>query len=264
MSTTTTGTTTSPDGTPIGWTRTGDGPGVVLVDGALCYRGAGPLDALAAALAGRFAVWTYDRRGRRASGDTPPFAAEREIEDLRAVVGLAAGDGASGVGLFGHSSGAALALLTAAEEPVVTCLVLHEPPLLTAVLGEGTRSAPGRTRRLCARRWSRGGAGTRSRSSWRPRGCRTRRSPGPAPDRAGPRSRRSRRRSRTTTPSSPAAGSRPRRRASPSRRWCSPGARAPTSCRTPPGRPPQRSRAPSTGACRTRRTLSSRRSSRPC
>jgi pimeloyl-ACP methyl ester carboxylesterase len=131
------GTLTSPDGTTIGWTRTGQGPAVVLVDGALCYRGAGPLDALAAALADQFAVWTYDRRGRGTSGDTLPFDVAREVEDLRAVVGLAADAAGCDAGVYGISSGAVLALRTAAEEPRITRLALYEPPLLAPVLGDG-------------------------------------------------------------------------------------------------------------------------------
>ena len=60
---------TSPDGTSIAYERTGSGPVVVLVDGAMCYRGAGPALPLAARLQDSFTVYTYDRRGRGETGD---------------------------------------------------------------------------------------------------------------------------------------------------------------------------------------------------
>jgi len=52
-----------------------------VVDGAMCYRGAGPMDAMAAQLRDAFTVYTYDRRGRGESADTAPYSAEREVED---------------------------------------------------------------------------------------------------------------------------------------------------------------------------------------
>jgi pimeloyl-ACP methyl ester carboxylesterase len=116
---------TSPDGTPIAYERTGDGPALVLVDGALCHRAAGPMRPLAALLRDRFTVHTYDRRGRGESGDTPPYAVDREIEDLRAVL-AEAGEAY----VYGISSGAALAL--AAAGPGMIKLALYEPPFLTA------------------------------------------------------------------------------------------------------------------------------------
>ena len=75
-------TTVSADGTKIAYTRTGSGPALVLVDGAMCYRGSSPNDALAKELAAHFTVYTYDRRGRGESTDTGPYAVEREVEDL--------------------------------------------------------------------------------------------------------------------------------------------------------------------------------------
>ena len=96
----------SKDGTQIGYTRVGSGPPVVLVDGALCHRSFGPLPAVAKELADAFSVYTYDRRGRGASGSTPPFAPAREIEDLEAVINEAGGSAC----VCGVSSGAALGL----------------------------------------------------------------------------------------------------------------------------------------------------------
>src|ERR1700755_1481848 len=99
-------TLTSADGTMIAYERAGDGPPVILVDGALCHRGSGPARPLAKALADQFTVYTYDRRGRGESGDTAPYAVEREIEDLQALVE----EGGGTVAVYGISSGAALAL----------------------------------------------------------------------------------------------------------------------------------------------------------
>ena len=76
----------SADGTTIGYTRIGQGPPLILVDGALCSRSFGPMPKLAAQLAPHFTVYTYDRRGRGESGDTQPYAPDREIEDLEALV----------------------------------------------------------------------------------------------------------------------------------------------------------------------------------
>ncbi len=78
-------TVTSKDGTRIAYDKTGAGPAVILVDGAMSYRGAfdPTLAQLAELLGKHFTVYNYDRRGRGESGDTQPFAREREIEDLQ-------------------------------------------------------------------------------------------------------------------------------------------------------------------------------------
>ncbi|WIV61501.1 alpha/beta fold hydrolase [Amycolatopsis nalaikhensis] len=123
-------TTVSADGTKIAYTRTGSGPALVLVDGAMCYRGSSPNDALAKELAARFTVYTYDRRGRGESADTGPYAVEREVEDLAALIKEAGGEAF----LFGISSGAALALEAARSLPV-TKLAVYEPPFIV----DGTR-----------------------------------------------------------------------------------------------------------------------------
>src|SRR6202795_1972326 len=100
------GTALSKDGTPIAFNRIGNGPPVILIDGALCYRGMGQSGQLAALLAPYFTVFTYDRRGRGESGDTAPYAVEREVEDIAALLNEAGGAAC----LWGMSSGAALAL----------------------------------------------------------------------------------------------------------------------------------------------------------
>lgn len=121
----TTGTVTSDDGTAIAFTRLGHGPALVLVDGALCFRQNGPSRDIAPLLASHFTVYAYDRRGRGESGDTRPYAATREIEDLRAVI-RQAGDSAF---VFGSSSGAALAMQSVAAGLPIRKLALYEPPL---------------------------------------------------------------------------------------------------------------------------------------
>lgn len=119
-------TTTSKDGTRIGFERIGQGPPVVLVDGAMCYRASGPAGPLAKELASRFTVFTYDRRGRGESGDTQPWAIEREVEDLQAVVREAGGSAF----VYGISSGAMLALEAANRGVPITRLALYEAPLI--------------------------------------------------------------------------------------------------------------------------------------
>ena len=116
----------SKDGTRIGFDREGQGPPVVLVDGAMCYRGSGPMKPLAAQLAPRFTVYTYDRRGRGESGDTQPWSVEREVEDIAALVREAG----EPVYLYGISSGAVLALEAANRGVPIRKLALYEAPLM--------------------------------------------------------------------------------------------------------------------------------------
>lgn len=119
-------TTTSKDGTTIAYDRLGQGPLVVLVGGALQHRA---LDRVigqrAATFAQHFTVIPYDRRGRGDSGDTPPYAVEREIDDLEAVI-----DRAGGVAyVLGMSSGGALALAAADRlQAKMKKLALYEVP----------------------------------------------------------------------------------------------------------------------------------------
>ena len=126
---------TSPDGTTIAYDRVGEGPPIILVDGAMCYRGAGPLDALAESLSSSFTVYTYDRRGRGESTDTLPYAVDREVEDLRALIHVAGGEAY----VYAISSGVALALATAATDAGISGLALYEPPFMAEV-EDGTRS----------------------------------------------------------------------------------------------------------------------------
>jgi pimeloyl-ACP methyl ester carboxylesterase len=118
-------TTTSADGTPIVYDRRGDGPPLVLIDGAMTTRSSGSKPELAERLSERFTVYVYDRRGRGDSGDTLPYAVEREIEDVAAMIALAGAP----VGLYGHSSGGCLALEAARSFGTdVSRLAMYEPP----------------------------------------------------------------------------------------------------------------------------------------
>ena len=116
---------TSSDGTEIGFDRVGHGPAVILVCGGSVDRMSNA--GVAAGLASDFTAFNYDRRGRGISGDTPPYAVEREIEDIDAVVTAAGGSAY----LYGSSSGAVLALFAAqALKGRITKLALWEPPFI--------------------------------------------------------------------------------------------------------------------------------------
>jgi len=120
-------TVTSNDGTTIAFYRTGEGPPVIAVDGAISHPAINPTSAeLAALLAPYFTVYTYDRRGRGGSGDTPPYAIAREVEDLEALIAQAGGAAC----VVAFSSGAMLALDAAARGADISRLALYEAPLI--------------------------------------------------------------------------------------------------------------------------------------
>jgi pimeloyl-ACP methyl ester carboxylesterase len=116
----------SKDGSPIGFDRAGGGPAVILVDGALCHRGFGPMPKLAPLLAEHFTMFTYDRRGRGDSGDADRYAVEREVEDLEALIEEAGGSAS----MLGISSGAVLALDAVNRGLSVERLAVYEPPFI--------------------------------------------------------------------------------------------------------------------------------------
>lgn len=122
----------SKDGTIITYDRMGQGAPVILVSGALVDRQAS--QPLAETLKQHFTIFNYDRRGRGASGDTLPYAVEREIEDINALIDAAGGSAF----LCGFSSGAALALEAAASGLAIRKLALWEPPYIVA----GSRPYP--------------------------------------------------------------------------------------------------------------------------
>lgn len=130
-------TVVSKDGTRLAYERVGKGPPVVLVDGALCSRGFGPMPGLARLLADRYTVYTYDRRGRGGSTDTLPYAREREIDDLAALIDAAGGS----AHLVGLSSGGALALEAAAAGLPIGRVVAYEPPYVGANGGSDAGAA---------------------------------------------------------------------------------------------------------------------------
>src|SRR5438445_315066 len=114
----------SKDGTPIAFDQSGQGPAIILVAGATATRLAAV--SVAAALAPHFTVYAYDRRGRGESGDTAPYAAEREVEDIQALIEEAGGSAY----LYGISSGVVLALEAANRGAGVEKLVAYEPPFI--------------------------------------------------------------------------------------------------------------------------------------
>ncbi len=117
--------TTSRDGTTIAYEQTGTGPVVVLVSAALADRGG--TRRLANRLAKDFTVINYDRRGRGKSMDTQPYAVEREVEDIEALIDTSGGSAF----LFGSSSGAVLALEAASKlNGKVKKLFMYEPPFI--------------------------------------------------------------------------------------------------------------------------------------
>jgi pimeloyl-ACP methyl ester carboxylesterase len=121
-------TTTSKDGTTIAFDQLGTGPGLILVGGAFEQRAMDSETAQLAReplLAEHFSVITYDRRGRGESSDTLPYAVEREIDDIEALIDEAGGSAF----VYGISSGAALAFEAAlALGGKVKKLALYEPP----------------------------------------------------------------------------------------------------------------------------------------
>ncbi len=165
-------TTKSADGTVIAYDQTGDGPPLVVAVGAFCDR---RTFVPSPGLTSRFSVYTYDRRGRGDSGDTQPYAVEREVEDLAAVVSAASGasgsgasgsgasgsgasgsgasgSGASGSGVFayGHSSGGALVLRAAAAGVPLTAVASYEAPFIVPGSREVATDPAERIRELVA------------------------------------------------------------------------------------------------------------------
>jgi pimeloyl-ACP methyl ester carboxylesterase len=120
-------TVTSQDGTRIAFDAAGAGPALILVGGALSFRSFDGAQELIGLLAPTFTVVNYDRRGRGDSGDTPPYAVAREVEDIEALIDAHGGSAY----LYGMSSGAILALEAASRlGGKVRALLMYEPPLI--------------------------------------------------------------------------------------------------------------------------------------
>jgi pimeloyl-ACP methyl ester carboxylesterase len=121
----TTETTISKDGTGIAYEKAGAGPALILIDAAGHYRRFSSFDGLGALLTADFTVYQYDRRGRGQSGDTAPFAPEREVEDLAALISVAGGSAF----VYAFSSGGLVAVQAAAHGLPITKMALLEPPV---------------------------------------------------------------------------------------------------------------------------------------
>jgi pimeloyl-ACP methyl ester carboxylesterase len=118
-------TLSSADGTTIAYDEQGEGPALILVDGALTVHSSGSGAELAKLLAPHFTVYGFDRRGRGGSGDTPPYAVDREIDDIEALADRAGGPAF----LYGHSSGGPLAMRAAIRlGGKVAKIAMYEPP----------------------------------------------------------------------------------------------------------------------------------------
>jgi pimeloyl-ACP methyl ester carboxylesterase len=113
---------TSTDGTRIAYERSGTGRPIVFATGA--FNDHTTCAPVAEQLADDFTVVTYDRRARGQSGDTRPYAIDREVEDLAALIDIVGGSAA----VFGYSSGALLAVHAAAQKVPITALALYEAP----------------------------------------------------------------------------------------------------------------------------------------
>jgi pimeloyl-ACP methyl ester carboxylesterase len=137
-------TVTSKDGSRIAYDRYGSGPVVILVAGALGYRKFKQMEQLARLLGEHCAVINYDRRGRGDSTEVTPFALEREIEDIEALIDAAGGSAS----LWGWSSGGALALRAAGAGLAVERLSVYEVPFM--VTPEAKRPTPDYGERLDA------------------------------------------------------------------------------------------------------------------
>lgn len=124
---------TSQDGTTIAVDTIGEGAPVILIGGAFNDRST--VAALAAALASRCMAVTYDRRARGGSDDqSQDYTAQNEIDDLAAVIDHVGGR----AGVFGHSSGAVLALEGVLHELPIDRVAVYESPYIV----DGNRPAP--------------------------------------------------------------------------------------------------------------------------
>ena len=120
-------TVTSADGTRIAYDRYGDGPALILVNGALSFRKFKKFEQLATALSEHCTVINYDRRGRGDSGPAGPVSVQHEVDDIAALIDAVGGRAS----LWGWSSGGAVALRAAAADVGVEKLVLYETPFKT-------------------------------------------------------------------------------------------------------------------------------------
>lgn len=116
---------TSKDGTRIAYEVVGDGPPVLLVDGAFCSRSFGPMRPLSRELSSEFSVYLYDRRGRGYSADGATYDVRREIDDIAAIADAAGAE----MNIYGTSSGAVLTARAVGAGVPTRKMALYEPPL---------------------------------------------------------------------------------------------------------------------------------------
>lgn len=121
----TSGTVTAKDGTSIAYEQAGGGPALILVDAAGHYREFSSFGGLIGLLVPHFTVYHYDRRGRGGSTDIQPYAVEREVDDLAALIEEAGGSAF----VYAFSSGGLVALHAAANGLAIAKMALLEPPI---------------------------------------------------------------------------------------------------------------------------------------
>ncbi|WP_208742274.1 alpha/beta fold hydrolase [Leptospira kanakyensis] len=118
----------SRDGTTIAYDKIGSGPPLIFVTGAICHRKFQPIIDDANTLSQNFTVYNYDRRGRGDSGDKEIYSVQSEVEDIEALINSAGGSAY----IYGHSSGAVLALETALALPnKVKKVFIYDPPYVS-------------------------------------------------------------------------------------------------------------------------------------
>lgn len=116
--------TQSKDGTTLAYDVYGTGPPLIYITGASCHRSFQPIKNDANIFSAAFTVYNYDRRGRGDSGNTLPYSIEREVEDIEAMIEAAGGTAF----LYGHSSGAVLALEAALQlGSKVKKVIMYDP-----------------------------------------------------------------------------------------------------------------------------------------
>jgi pimeloyl-ACP methyl ester carboxylesterase len=113
----------SKDGTSIAYTATGSGPALIHIYGATCFKDFMFIKQDVKRFSAAFTVYSYDRRGRGDSGDTLPWTVQKEVEDIAALIDSIG----EPVMLYGHSSGAVLALEAAiALRDRITKVVIYD------------------------------------------------------------------------------------------------------------------------------------------
>ena len=114
---------TSKDGTPIKYRQLGQGPGLVILHGAM--ESAQSHSMLAKALADSYTVTVPDRREHSLGFPAPSdYSIQKEVEDLDALLAKTASRS-----VFGVSSGAVICLKAGLSLPGIDRMVVYEPPI---------------------------------------------------------------------------------------------------------------------------------------